>query len=87
MILASIWYPLETVAVSALSDLRGQHFSLMDDTLVSRNPLFRLFCLGMMAQTLVFGVYAAVAEIACLHQGPAFLLRTSLPYNQARILR
>jgi hypothetical protein len=87
MILASIWYPLETVAVSALSHLRGQHYPLMDDTLASRTPLFRLFRLGMMAQTPVFGVYSAVAEIACLPQGPAFLLRTSLPHNQAQSLR
>jgi hypothetical protein len=35
MILASIWYPLETVEVTALSSPSGQRHSLMDDTLKS----------------------------------------------------
>ncbi len=87
MLLASIWYPFESMALTSLSNLCGQRYSLTVVTSQSSNLLHLLVRLGMKAQTLRFGAYAAVTEISRLTQEPAFLLRTSLPYNQAQILR
>jgi hypothetical protein len=87
MLLASIWYPFESIALTSLSNLCEQRYSLTGVTSQSSNLLHLLVRLGIMAQTLGFGAHAAVTEISRLTQEPAFLLRTSLPYNQAQILR
>jgi hypothetical protein len=87
MIVASIWYPLESVALTVLSNLYGQRYSLSDVTLESNTLLYPLFRLGMIARTPGFGAYAALADISRLTQAPMFLLRTSLPYHWAQILR
>jgi hypothetical protein len=87
MLLASIWYPFESIALTSLSNLCGQRCPLTGVTSQSSNLRHLLVRLGMMAQPPRFGTYAAVTEISRLTQEPAFLLRTSLPYNQAQILR
>jgi hypothetical protein len=46
MILASIWYPLETVALTALSSLPGQRHSLTDDSSESKTLRYQFFCAG-----------------------------------------
>jgi hypothetical protein len=66
MIFASIWYPLETVALTALSDLSEQRYSRPDDILERSTLLYPLFCLEMMAQTVGFGAFTAVAEVSRL---------------------
>ena len=81
------FHTFENIALTSLSNLCGQRYSLTGVTSESSNLLHLLVRLGMMAQTPRFGAYAAVTEISRLTQEPAFLLRTSLPYNQAQILR
>jgi hypothetical protein len=47
MILTSIWYPIETVALTALSNLSAKRHSLMDDTLESSPLRYQFFCPGV----------------------------------------
>jgi hypothetical protein len=51
MILTSIWYPLETVALTALPNLSGQRHSLTDDALASRPLRCPFFCPGKWLST------------------------------------
>jgi hypothetical protein len=73
MILTSIWYLLETVALTALSNLYGQRYSLIDDTLGTSTLLYPLFCLGMVAQTPL---------IEHLQQSVRQLVLDHLPYDR-----
>ena len=46
MILAGIWYPLETIALTALESLSGQRHSLTDETLEGSTLRCQPFCPG-----------------------------------------
>jgi hypothetical protein len=87
MILASIWYPFEIVALTALSNLCRQRCYLNGVTSESSNLLHWLVRLGMMPRTPNSAAYAALTEHSRLAQEPAFLLRTSLPCHWEQILR
>ena len=86
MLLASVWYPLETVALTALSDLSEQRSSLPDDILERSTLSIRCFALQWWSR-LRLGADTAIPEISRLAQEATFLLRTSLPCHWELFLR
>jgi hypothetical protein len=58
MMLALIWYPFETVALTALSNLCGPGYSLTDVTLESSTLSHQVFCLDDSSNTRIQAVFS-----------------------------